>query len=459
MNTYRAIFKDQLTETPKVQSETQESGYSSHLGWVFLCNQFTDPPKSFRTYSSLYSASETFTYYTPNTFYRRDQRHAGALRWLNAMVIDIDVKNGQNEGLILPDVLDLITNTGLPGPSLIVSTPSGGFHVYWYFSQAKRALPKVTEHYRRIQQTIAEAVNGDPQAVGAERWFRIPTHQNTIYQSDNRVSFDDLCNWFSIHIEEQTEEKKSICADAANLLQHAAIQRLLQGVSKGQRDNTCYTLALAFKASGYSESETESSLHDWNKKNQPAMTQLDVKRKVKSAFKKSAPLGPSAYWIRTLSGLAFTYKVWDEAKPREERKYSHFDEWEKDIIRYLKKQGGQVCAAQRKIAQAITSSSDRSISIPYSTFKKVIDYLVQIGIISKKVEGKGRAAVTYLTLKKDYKVVPFRRKTKSKINGLDSNTFIDQVVGGTFFGLSQALSPYRYFWATPILYLIGREIP
>ncbi|PPA68684.1 primase C-terminal domain-containing protein [Jeotgalibacillus proteolyticus] len=435
MNVYRAIYKDQLTETPKVQSEKQQTGYSSHLGWIFVCNEFHEKPKSLRTYHSLYGALEAFTYYTPNTFYRRDQRHAGALRWLNAMVIDIDVKNAQNQGLILPDVLDAITAAGLPGPSLVVSTPSGGFHVYWYFNQAKRALPKVTDHYKRIQQTIAEVIQGDPQAVGAERWFRMPTNENTLYQSEIRVSFDDLCDWFSIHIEEQIEERKAVCVDVANLLHHAAVQKLLKGVSKGQRDNTCYTLALAFKAAGFTERETEHRLHDWNQKNDPAMSQLDVKRKVKSAFKKDAPPGPSAYWIRTLSGMTFTYQVWEDAKSREERKYSHFDEWEKDVLRYLKQQGGQVCAAQRSIAQAIKSSSDDTVSIPYSTFKKIVDHLIQIGMIIKDVKGKGRAAVTILTLKKNSKVVPFKRKDKPKNNGLNSNTFIDLVVGGIYLSL------------------------
>lgn len=437
MNAYRAIFRDQLTETPKKQSDKQQGGYNSHLGWVFVCNQFHEQPKAVRTYHSLFGATEAYTYYTPNTFYRNDQRHEGALRWLNAMVIDIDVKNGQNKGMIMPDVLDVVTTAGLPAPSLIVSTPSGGFHVYWFFNTAKRAFPKVITHYKRIQTTIAEVLKGDQQAVGAERWFRMPSADNTLYQSDNRVSFDDLCDWLSIYQEEGAEERKAVCVNATGLLQHPAVRRLLEGVSEGQRDNTCYTLALAFKASGYSEKEAEDRLKEWNQLNDPPMRQLEIKRKVKSAYKHGSPDGPSAYWIRLLSGMAFTYQTWEEAKPREERTYSHSHEWEQDVIRHLKKQGGVVSGAQRKIALAIKSSSDESKSIPYATFKKVIDRLIKIGIITKKVDGKGRAAVTTLTLVQGNKIVPFKPKNKPKNNGLNSNTFIDQVVGGMFFGSSQ----------------------
>ncbi|MRX56576.1 hypothetical protein GJU41_21750 [Bacillus idriensis] len=454
MNAYRDLFGDQLTETPKRQLEKQQSGYNSHLGWVFVCNKFNEKPKAIRTFYSLYGAAGAHTYFTPNTFYRNDQRHAGALRWLNAMVIDIDVKHGQNESMILPDVLDFVSEAGLPLPSMVVSTPSGGFHVYWYFNNPRRAFPKVTELYKRVQASIAEVMGGDIQAVGAERWFRMPTEANTLFHSDNRVSFDDLCDWLSIYHEERREEllkeRKSVCIGSGGLLGHAAIKRLLEGVSKGQRDNTCYTLALAFKASGYGESETEARLQEWNGLNEPAMNQIDVKRKVKSAFKKGAPGGPSSFWIRELSGMAFTYQTWEEAKPREERTYSHFNEWENDVISYLTSAGGEVCGGQRKIAQAIKSSSDQNINIPYSTFKKVIDYLVQRGIITKSVEGKGRAAVTTLKLVKQSKVVPFRAKKPSYQNGLNSNTFIDQVVGGISSSLSSVTGTVVSFSSTAI---------
>ncbi|MDF9633723.1 hypothetical protein P5766_29550, partial [Bacillus cereus] len=92
------------------------------------------------------------TYYTPNTFYRNDKRDKASLRWLNAMVIDIDVKgsNEENKDLTVIDVLDRIEVVGLPVPSLIVQTDSGGFHVYFYFAVAKRAFQKTIEFYERI---------------------------------------------------------------------------------------------------------------------------------------------------------------------------------------------------------------------------------------------------------------------------------------------------------------------
>lgn len=447
MHVFRELFKDQLTENPKKQVEKQQNGYNSHLGWVFVCNKFVEKPRSVRTYQSLFAASDSYTYFTPNTFYRNDQRHSGALRWLNAMVIDIDVKHLPENYILAPngavtalnsitlnDVLEAIESAGLFTPSMIVSTPSGGFHVYWYFDKPKRALPRVIEHYKRVQTAIAEAIGGDPAAIGAERWFRVPTQENTIFQSDSRVAFDDICEWLTIQYQEHEEEQKSICVNAEGLLYHPAVQKILEGVSEGQRDNACYTLALTYKVSGYDESEAEKRLYEWNKRNDPPMRQIDLKRKVKSAYKSGSKAGPSAYWIRLLSGVNFTYQKWDEAKPREERTYSHFDEWKKDVIKYFKKQDNAISGSQREIASAIKSSSDKTKSIPYTTFKKIMQHLIEIGIITKSIEGKGRGAVTTFTLsteKKEEKVVPFQRKEKQKNNGFNSNTFIDQVVGGT----------------------------
>lgn len=434
MLAYRYLFKDQLSEIPKKRAEKENTGYDSHRGWVFLCNSFQEKPIAVRTYQSLFSLTKEYTYYTPNTFFQKHKRHAAALRWLNAMVIDLDVKNGQNEGLILPDVFERINTAGLPEPTMVIQTPSGGFHIYFYFEAPKRAFPKVVSHYERIQAAISHAIGGDGQAIGAERWFRLPTEDNIVYQSAHRMAFDELCDWFDMNLETRIEEQKNVCYDSTNLLHTPAIQKLLKGVCEGRRDNTCYTLALAYKATGYSQEDTEKQLQEWNLKNDPPLTQIEVKRKVKSAYKKDAPPAPSAYWIRMLSDMPFSYKLLEGAKTRDERTYSHRDEWVEDILRFLREQGGKVSGAQRKIAAAITSSSDDSVSIPYSTFKKVIEYLVEIGMIIKKVEGKGRGAITYLTLIDHKKVIPFPEKKRLKENGPNLYTFIDRWVGGSVTG-------------------------
>ncbi|MCT4787142.1 primase C-terminal domain-containing protein [Exiguobacterium aestuarii] len=443
MEVLRNLYRDQLTEAPKRASQVERTGYSKELGWIFVCHEFTQP-RAIRTYRSLFGAKEKYTYFTPNTFYRNDQRHAGSLRWLNAMVIDIDVKTSQNAGMIFPDVMDRVTSAGLPTPSLVVQTPSGGFHVYWYLKEPRRAFPKVVDHYKRVQRMIAEEMNADLQAIGAERWFRLPTEENTVFRSGERVSFDDLCDWLTEQQGNQSKKGK-VALGSTDLLSHPAILKLLEGVEEGQRDNTCYTLALAYKAAGYEEDQALSSLYYWNEKNSPSLRQIEIKRKVKSAFKPGSPLGPSSYWIEMLSGIEFKYQVWETAKLREERKYSHLTEWIEDILILLRQNKGCIRGSQRELAKMVTSSVDSTKRLSYTSFKRLIEELVDQGIVCKSVSGKGRGAVTTIQLvSKDNLVMLGNLRFKK--NGPNSNTFIDKVVGGSFTVPTVCeISPLIYF--------------
>ncbi|GMG76966.1 hypothetical protein ShirakiTB12_54350 [Priestia megaterium] len=447
----KQLFKDQLTEKSKKQSKKQQTGYSKTLGWVFVSKDFTkETTKAVRTYGSLFDVSKDYTYFTPNTFYRNDLRRLSTLRWINAMSIDIDAKNGENEGMTLPDVHESITQAGLPMPSLIVQTPSKGFHVHWFLEQPKRASDKLNAHYSRVQTRIAEMIQGDTNAVGPERLFRLPTDENTVFQSQERVSFDELCEWFQL-IQEQEQldvhtYKKGFSKGYESILKHAAVKKILEGVRKGQRDTACYTLALAYKAAGYDEKTAEEHLHNWNKKNTPQMRQIEVKRKVKSAYRGRFH-APSAQKIRELSGMLFSYVIWEEAKPREERTYSHIEEWESDVLAFIRSRGGKVSGSQRDLADQITSSVDANKKIPYATFKKVVARLEEQEILSKKVSGKGRGASTELTIVNEIKAHRTQSETSNKteevsneINGFNSNTIKDTVVGGTALPLSTGAS-------------------
>jgi Primase C terminal 1 (PriCT-1) len=450
-NLAQQIYGSQLTEYSKKQTQKQKNGYSSRLGWVFVSKDFTkETTKAVRTYGSLFNVSKDYTYFTPNTFYRNDLRRLSTLRWVNAMSIDIDAKNGENEGMTLPDVQESITQAGLPMPSLIVQTPSKGFHVHWFLEQPKRASDKLNAHYSRIQTCMAEMIHGDVHAVGPERLFRLPTDENTVFHSQERVSFDELCEWFQL-VQEQDQVdvhtyKKGFCKGYESLLKHPAVQKILEGVNKGQRDTACYTLALAYKAAGYDEKQAEEHLHNWNQKNTPQMRQIEVKRKVKSAYNGRFH-APSAKKIRELSGMLFSYVIWEEAKPREERTYSHIQEWEGDVLAFIRSQGGQVSGSQRDLAEQVTSSVDAEKKIPYATFKKVIARLEEQEILSKKVSGKGRGASTELRIVDEVKARRTQSEaskkeqdTGSKNNGLNSNTIKDTVVGGTALPLAAGYS-------------------
>ncbi|MFS0728372.1 primase C-terminal domain-containing protein [Paenibacillus sp. 1P07SE] len=420
---YSDLYRDQLTLRPS-RVKQSGAGRSPNLGWVFVSNDFRTN-ESCRTYSTLAAYTESYTYYTPNTFYRSDWREEGALRWINAVVLDVDVKNGENPGLCLPDLLDRINEAGLPCPSFVVQTPSGGFHVYFVLEQPRKAYRNVIAQYKKIQLAMAEAIGADRAAIGAERFFRMPTPQNIRFDSGRKTSFQVLNDWYSLEYAGYSEKRAQGRLGARQgLLEHPAVRKLLEGAEIGKRDNTCYTLALAFKREGFEQDETETKLLEWSARLDDPLTDREVIKKVKSAFKAGAPAGPTTEWIQYLAGEAFTYRpAWEGAKPREERKTSHYYEWANDILDTLCSHvDGVVSGSQRELCATWGMS--------LSTFQEVLKFLLNLEKITVEVIGKGRGAKTIIRLVKDSKILLFPSPENQKKNVPDPNTLTLEGVAG-----------------------------
>ncbi|MBE7901106.1 hypothetical protein G7L40_27055 (plasmid) [Paenibacillus polymyxa] len=445
-NAFWDLYHNQLTDQPKRYEKAKNRDHS--LGWVYISNDFKSA-KAVRTYQTLFVLSDHYTYYTPNTFYRRGSRSQNTLRWLNAIVLDVDTKHGANIGLCLPDLLDQIRSAGLPLPTMIVRTPSGGYHVYFVLDSPRKAFSNVVATYNRLQLAMAVAIGADQQAVGAERYFRIPTEKNVIYRSERRVAFDELNDWYWINHEPQPKQENARTGAWAQrgILQREAVQTLLQGVERGKRDNAAYTLALAYKAEGYDQESAEDALYNWNARLDSPLPERVICQKVRSAYKAGAPAGPTADWIQYLSGVSFAHAAkWDAAKPRAERERSHYIEWAADVLEFLREQPDQqVTGSQRQLAA--------SFGMSLSTFQEVVCNLVQTEKVILEVSGKGRAACTTLRLvcpkdptKTTAKIIPFPKQNFTNnyiINVPVSNTF--KILAGLVGGLSPGLLPV---WAT-----------
>lgn len=401
MEIMRKLFGSQLTEVAKMREEglPRAAEIDNKLGWVRFSNDYIKGP-AVRTYQTLETVAKDYIFFTPNTFYKHNSRRKTALRWLNALSIDIDVKSGENKGLKLDVLFDKIKELGLPMPTIVVETPSGGFHLHWFFSSPRRHTGRLRNHFERVQKEVCEALNGDRLAVGAERFFRTPTKDNVLFTSDSQVNFDFFCDWYAIRREEQVAENKKTSTgtyilQGKDLLNHPAIKKILEGYNGiGKRDNACFTLALVYKKAGYTREETEQKLHKWNQKNKPSLNWTEVRQKVRSAFN-GRYFAPSTAHIKYLSGMDFKYVKWVGKKARNKRTYSHLNEWERDVLRYIKRENGSLQGSQRKLAEKITY---RGKSISFTTLKRVLKSLEEKGLIVKVVEGQGRKQVTTIKL-------------------------------------------------------------
>lgn len=340
-------------------------------------------------------------FWTPNTFYtyRRERK---ALRWLNSFFIDIDVKD--NPGLTLIDVQERITLAGLPPATLIVKSPSKGFHVYWFLSTPARATMKTVKLFEVITSCMAQEMGADIKAVGAERYMRLPNQSNILlYEEENTYAFDTFKDWREVNSLDDVKPvyNNNIKVLPKGILSHPAVKELLKGVDKGIRDNTAFTLALALRSEGYTQDQAFNVLESWNEKNTPPLSLFDLYSKIKSAYS-GKYRGPSAKWITTLSGIDFEYKIISQKIPRNERKRVHIEEWEQDILAFLDGQDGSWFGSQSELATALNA--------PLRSVKQALKYLVSKTKISLQVEGKGRSAKTYINLIVPSKTVKIFKK-------------------------------------------------
>ena len=136
--------------------------------------------------------------------YKKAVRSSENATFLKSFFIDVDVKDGAYETteLALSALQAFIGTTGLPMPTAVVATGSGGFHCHWVLHEA---IPK--EEWLVLATALARATNElglmtDSQVtIDAARILRIPDTFNnktdlprevTLLSFGDEVSLDDM---------------------------------------------------------------------------------------------------------------------------------------------------------------------------------------------------------------------------------------------------------------------------
>lgn len=397
---FSLLYGSHMKQYPKRSGSRLKVGkrFDQDRQWVFVGTK--EKMKSVATQATLFAvladpAVDT-TYFTPNGYFRRDQRVTESLRWLNSFILDID-----NYGLSVLDMLDRIESAGLPRPTAIVKTPSGGHHVHFFFTCPVRATKKAERLYTAIMWHMANDLAADLHAVGANRIFRTPTEQNLIYfEPSNRYDFDVFKNWRDINHPFDPASAGFFNVQTDDLMSHPALQHLLTApCDYGRRDVVAFNLALAMKASGWTKEQAESALKDWfisccakgagpGKK---PFTQRDATYKAVSVYRCGKLHAPKAEIIRELTGLPFFYQTrnhWESAKPRSDRERSHLYEWKGDLLMLL--------ASEKELSGTQQELATR-LGCPLTSFKAVLGQLKADGKVVVETR-RGRGGITIIRL-------------------------------------------------------------
>lgn len=385
MGALRFLLADSLSEYPKRRREETELVKLNDLAWVFVADG-NFKPQPVRTWSTFQKKFAGTVYFTPNTFYSGKVKTQNALRWFNAIFLDVD-----DPVMTDLDILDRCWEVGLPQPTLVAKTPHG-LHVFWKI-QRVRATAKAVKLYTAILRAVAAALGGDPQAATPEHFMRLP--RCILEFAPREYPFAVFYDWYReeyISAGALPGDEKTAVFIGRDILEHPAVRVLQEGVEKGRRDNTAFTLALCYKVAGYSREESLRELLAWNRRNKPPLLASQLAAKVRSAYKPKYR-GPSSRWLSLLSGIRFCYRRISE-KPGG-KKLRKRDRAKEDFLKLLEVSGGKIVTLRSRLLLA------DKLGISPATLNRAIRELVAEGriTVSTRRLGKGKGAEVTYTLK------------------------------------------------------------
>ncbi|MHC5253126.1 primase C-terminal domain-containing protein [Listeria kieliensis] len=365
------------------------------------------------------------SHWTPNVFrwgtYSDDKRkyikgHAEEnLQQINTYVIDIDTQQVDVAKLVVTS-MRILNQT----PTFILKT-NQGFQLYFvldnpvFISNAHnfKSLRVAKRIATNLKHAFAEALPGVDKGCNDFGFFRMPNLNNLVFENlENTMDYQELIDWSKVYTEKHNRPGLKLVHSKSNFplaTEQIWFQRLIQLTNirghQGQygRNNAAFTLALACYSSGKEETEAFDLLDEFNSNLQSPISQSELNKVLKSAYSGKYQ-GANLDYIQGIletyenehtheHSTAFIFSKMGNRvfrkhkKARDERKYSHFTEWEMDLETYLQKNilSGQTFLekSQRELAE--------ELKMPFASLKKV---LKQSQKIVSKVEGRGRNART-----------------------------------------------------------------
>ena len=333
------------------------------------------------------------------------------LSQINCFVVDIDSKAMHAGELVLASY-DAIRTF----PTLILQTNSG-YQLYYCLSKpayvTKKSEYKVVKVAKMISQNIREALAKEIPGVdlGCNHFgiTRFPNEENIAYfDKEHVLNFDSWIQWSMKQTADKQEEEKTkqkvVLLDKKEYRQidEPWFDLLLRNVKIiGQksvlgRNNTLFTLALAYYSSKKSYTACLYNLEQANENLDTPLKQSELERIIKSAYSGKYQ-GASRDFIRELCQTWISEDItdkelfvsrkgwWKFKKPREDRKYSHQYEWEEDLLNYLKEHSYMY----RPYVTITKKALIEELKIPKTSLDKLLTKLIQENRIFMRVK-KGR---------------------------------------------------------------------
>lgn len=401
--------------------EEDKKDQLSKKGAVFVVRQkedFTDQGvKGYIVTSkeTLLEDMDQLSHFTPNVYrkytYKDEARRyitgfeERNLLQINAFAVDIDTKKYSRE-----DILMACLENSIGIPTLMVST-TRGYQLFFALAAPLFITNKNDFRGLHVAKRIAYNLKHSLKNVGADIYcndfgfFRLPKTNNLVHvQLEHTYRIKELIDW-SMRKDDDLQRPLFVVHQnnkKVDITHTEWFQALVTAVDvkgkKGQigRNNMLFTLALACFQEGWSKARTMDFLDEYNSNLHNPLANVSVYKVLESAYSGKYN-GPAKEYVDELlttyvPDQSFTVELGGKGwykfkKAREDRKNSHFSEWEEDLEKYLTAEFNVtepfIWRTQKQICEAI--------GIPQSSLNHLIK---RSKVILKTVVGKGRNSKT-----------------------------------------------------------------
>ncbi len=397
------ILHGSLTEKPKEREDRDhENKDRNDYGYVQITfghykgDKNIVNVKSARTVDTFLKLAEqdNSMFFNPNTLRTAspEKRSNEAVRWINAVAIDIDSVN-----MTLNELMKNIENVGLSTPTMVNKTPKG-FHVYWILKERVPGYKSARALYSMISGLMCDVLPGADHGSKAVCSFKRIPRDVVYFDPESTCELRELQEWYNLN---KNSTAKTRAYDRAlgtgkNILDTKAAHILLNGIHDGGRNLAAFCLAKLYRRASFTYEETFEELLNWNRKNTPALKVSELRGRIKSAFRNKDMI-PSKL-IKELTGESIAKELFwvNHARTREDRKKDpkgriHISEWIKDLEILVETEG--VWEGKQNELAALLEAPERSIKEALRQIREDVDS--QISVISTI----GRGAKTTLSKK------------------------------------------------------------
>lgn len=369
---------------------------------------------------AIHENKNQFTHWTPNVYrygtytdakkmYTKGHEESN-LRQINTFFVDFDIHTAK-EKMDEQDIIDVAWELGLL-PTMILKTDNG-FQAYFVLENPAYVTAhsnfKVIKSAKMISQNLRKYFKKTLPVDMTCNHFgiaRMPREDNIIFFDSNlRYSFLTWQDWSmrytADHFETKptftvlsgTEGKRQIDEPWVDLLLHHT--KFLGNKGLVGRNNTAFTLALAYFSSGLSQETCEYNLSAFNDRLENPMEEKELQKIIKSAYSERYQGASRDYileicqkWVSkdlTKKDLFIRQGWYKFKKERGQRKRVHLSEWKQDLFAYLK----QACSLETLYLSTTKKEMQEALKIPGSTLDKLIHHLKATNeIIYKKKAGR-----------------------------------------------------------------------